>query len=137
VILLDTHILLWVAADDKRLGRKVRETIVAAAAAGNVIISAISFWEIGLLIEKRRLALSVPLADFAATIEQRHDIRVIPVDTGIAIETANLPPGVHGDPGDRVLVATARRLACPLATTDGKILTYAAEGHLLAIDASR
>jgi PIN domain nuclease of toxin-antitoxin system len=137
VILLDTHILLWLAEDDKRLGKQARETIGTAAAAGNVIVSAISFWEIGMLIEKSRIALSMPLGDFAEILGQRHDIRVAPVDARIAIETANLPPGLHGDPGDRMLVATARHLACPLATTDGKILTYSAQGHLQAIDASR
>jgi PIN domain nuclease of toxin-antitoxin system len=137
VILLDTHILLWLVEDDKRLGKKARETINGAAAAGKVIVSAISFWEIGLLIEKRRIALSMPLGDFAEMVGRRREIRVAPVDARIAVETANLPPGLHGDPGDRILVATARHLACPLATTDGKILAYAAQGHVQAIDASR
>jgi PIN domain nuclease of toxin-antitoxin system len=136
VILLDTHILLWVIEDDRRLGKNARKTIGEGSAAGNVIVSAISFWEIGLLIEKRRLALAMPLGDFAAIVGQRHDISVAAVDASIAIGTASLP-GLHGDPGDRILVATARHLACPLATTDGKILAYAAQGHLQAIDASR
>jgi PIN domain nuclease of toxin-antitoxin system len=136
VILLDTHILLWLAEGDERLGRQARATIGDAAAAGSAIVSAISFWEIGMLIEKRRVALSMPLGDFAETIGRRGDIRIVPVDARIAVETANLPPGLHGDPADRILVATARTLACPLATTDGKILTYAAQGHLQAIDAS-
>jgi PIN domain nuclease of toxin-antitoxin system len=137
VILLDTHILLWMAENDDRLGRKARDAIGKEAAAGNVIVSAISFWEIGMLIEKRRIALSMPLGDFAEMLARRREIRVAPVDARIAIETAELPPGLHGDPGDRILVATARHLACPLATTDGKILAYAAQGHLQAIDASR
>ena len=137
MILLDTHILLWLVEDDKRLGRKARGTIGAAAAAGKVIVSAISFWEIGMLIEKRRIALSMPLGDFAETVGQRRDIGIVPVDARIAIETANLPSGLHGDPGDRILVATARHLACALATTDGKILAYSAQGHVQAIDASR
>jgi len=136
VILLDTHILLWVTEDDERLGKQARKRIGAEAAAGNVIVSAISFWEIGMLIEKRRIALSMPLGDFAEIVGRRNDIRVVSVDARIAIETANLPPGLHGDPGDRILVATARHLACPLATTDGKILTYAAQGHLQVINAS-
>ena len=136
MILLDTHILLWVIEDDGRLGKKARKAIAEEAAAGNLIVSAISFWEIGLLIEKRRLALAMPLADFAEIVGRRQDIRVAVVDASIAIGTANLA-GLHGDPGDRILVATARHLACPLATTDGKILAYAAQGHLQAIDASR
>ena len=137
MILLDTHILLWLVEGDNRLGRQVRARIATEAAAENVVVSTISFWEIGLLIEKNRIALSMPLGDFAEVVTRRGDIKVVPVDTGIAVGTASLPPGLHGDPGDRMLVATARHLACPLATTDGKILTYAAQGHLQAIDASR
>ena len=136
MILLDTPILLWLVEDDRRLGRKARGTIGAAAAAGKVIVSAISFWEIGMLIEKRRIALSMPLGDFAEIVGQRRDIGIMPVDARIAIETANLPSGLHGDPGDRILVATARHLACALATTDGEILGYSAQGHVQAIDAS-
>jgi PIN domain nuclease of toxin-antitoxin system len=137
VILLDTHILLWLTDGDERLGKQTREAIDRAAAAGNVIVSAISFWEIGMLIEKRRIALAVPLGDFAAMVGKRHDIAITPVDTGIAIETAHLPPSLHGDPGARILVATARHLDCPLATTDSKILAYAAQGQVKTIDASR
>ena len=135
MILLDTHILLWLVEGDNRLGRQVRARIATEAAAENVVVSTISFWEIGLLIEKNRIALSMPLGDFAEVVTRRGDIKVVPVDTGIAVGTASLPPGLHGDPGDRMLVATARHLVCPLATTDGKILTYAAQGHLQAIDA--
>jgi PIN domain nuclease of toxin-antitoxin system len=137
LILLDTHILLWLVEGDEHLGRMARKRVGDAAKAGDAIISAISFWEIGLLIEKGRMALSMPLAYFAEILVGRHDIKVAPVDSRIAIETAALPSGLHGDPGDRMLVATARHLACPLATTDGKILAYAAQGHVQAINASR
>jgi PIN domain nuclease of toxin-antitoxin system len=136
VILLDTHILLWMTEDDDRLGRKTRKRIAEEATAGNVIVSAISFWEIGMLMEKGRLALSMALGDFADMLARRREIRIVSIDARVAIGTANLPPGLHGDPGDRMLVATARHLACPLATTDGKILAYAAQGHVQAIDAA-
>ena len=136
MILLDTNILLLMAEGDNRLGSKARRRIDAEVAARNVIVSAISFWEIGMLIEKSRISLSMPLADFAEMLVQRREIKLVSVDARIAIETANLPPGLHGDPGDRILVATARHLACPLATTDGKILAYAAQGHAQAIDAA-
>ncbi|HEY5721193.1 MAG TPA: type II toxin-antitoxin system VapC family toxin [Allosphingosinicella sp.] len=137
MILLDTHTLLWMAEGDDRLGRKARKTIGEEAAAGNVIVSAISFWEMGMLIEKGRIALSMALGDFAEMLARKSGVRVMPVDAGVAIETANLPPGLHGDPCDRILVATARHLSCPLATRDRRILAYAAKGYVRAIDASR
>lgn len=136
MILLDTHILIWLAEDDVHLGRQMRETI-GSAAAGDVIVSAISFWEIGMLLEKRRIALSLPLADFARSTATRPDLKVVPVSTEIAVETADLPHGLPGDPGDRILVATARHLGCPLATTDRKILAYSEQGHVQALDARR
>jgi PIN domain nuclease of toxin-antitoxin system len=135
VILLDTHVLLWLAEDDKRLGRQARETIDTAAAAGNVIVSAISFWEIGMLIEKGRIALSMPPGDFAEILGRRRDIEVAPVDARIAIEAANPPPGLHGDPCDRLIIATARARALPLLTADRLILACGKEGHVQVLDA--
>jgi PIN domain nuclease of toxin-antitoxin system len=75
----------------------------------------------------------MPLTSFAEQVSK--DIRVIPVDTQIAVESGCLPPGIHGDPGDRIIAAAARVLGTPLLTADGKLLAYAAAGHLQAIDA--
>jgi PIN domain nuclease of toxin-antitoxin system len=135
VILLDTHALLWLAYDREELGRQARETIKDNAETASLAIPAILFWELGVLIEKRRYVLPMPLADFAVVVADQMGIKVIPVDTKIAIESGSLPPGLHGDPGDRLIVATARTIACPLLTSDSKLLAYAAAGHLQAIDA--
>lgn len=137
MILLDTNVLLWIVNDDVRLGSEARDILERASSAGQVAVSAISFWEIGLLLSKRRIALAMPLADFAAAIANAPAFRVVPVDWDIAVEAGSLPAGIHGDPGDRILIASARQLGCPMATTDGKILQHAAAGHLAAIDARR
>jgi len=136
MILLDTHVLLWLAEDEARLGKRTREIIASSAAAGNVAVSAISFWEIGMLLSKNRIGLVVSLADFAEAVADKQAFKVIPVDSKIAVETANLPRGIHRDPADRMLIATARHLTCPLATTDSRILAYSAEGHVRTLDAS-
>ena len=137
VILLDTGVLLWMVTGDERLGSEAREMIERASSAREAAVSAISFWEIGLLLSKRRVALSMPLADFAAAISTEGAFRVVPVDVAIAVEAGSLPVGIHGDPGDRILIASARQLGWPLVTSDAKILDYAAAGHVAVIDARR
>jgi len=135
VILLDTNALIWLGNDDPQLGAGARKTIQTEVGSRGVTISAISFWEIGLLIEKSRVALPLPLADFAVFVTVAIGIRVVPVNSKVAVESGNLPPGLHGDPGDRLIAATARVFACPLLTSDGKLLRYGTAGHLQAIDA--
>jgi PIN domain nuclease of toxin-antitoxin system len=137
VILLDTNVVLWIVSGDVRLGREAQEIVERASSAREVAVSAISFWEIGLLLSKRRIDLAMPLADFAAAIAQERSFRVIPVDAAVAVEAGSLPPGIHGDPGDRILIATARALGCPLVTADRQILSYASKGQVAVIDARR
>ena len=134
VILLDTHVLLWLANNDARLGEQAHIVIKEAAASRVIAVSAISFWEIGLLIEKQRISMPLQLTDFAALVSKR-GIRVAPVNSRIAVESGSLPPGLHGDPGDRLIAATARALACTLLTSDTKLLDYSAAGHVEALDA--
>ena len=137
MILLDTHVLLWLAYDDPCLGEQARHIIKEAAGSQAIIVSAISFWEIGLLIEKGRISMPLPLTEFATLLGKRRDIKVAPVNSRIAVESGILPTGLHGDPGDRLIAATARVLACSLLTSDAKLLTYSAAGHLRTIDARR
>lgn len=137
VILLDTHVLLWLANDDMRLGVQARIIIEEAASSRAIVVSAISFWEIGLLIEKKRVSMPLPLADFAALISKIKGIRVAPVNSRIAVESGSLPAGLHGDPGDRLIAATARTFACSLLTSDDKLLDYGAAGHVRTLDVRR
>jgi PIN domain nuclease of toxin-antitoxin system len=136
VILLDTSVIIWFIEGSPQLGAQTRLRINGAAT-GQLCVCAMSFWEIGLLLSKRRLALTMSTADLAQSLEEDDRFRVVPVDSAIAIEAGTLPQGIHGDPGDRMLIATARLRACPLLTSDSKILAYAAQGHVQAIDARR
>jgi len=135
VILLDTHVVVWSLLDAAELGKRARSIVAEAIDARTVAVSAIMFWELGILIEKRQLSLTIPLTSFAEQVSKH--IQIIPVDTQIAVESGCLPPGIHGDPRDRIIAAAARVLACPLLTADGKLLDFAAAGHLQAIDARR
>jgi PIN domain nuclease of toxin-antitoxin system len=133
VILLDTHVVAWSLLDAAELGKRARLIVTEAIDARTAAVSAIMFWELGILIEKRQLSLAMPLTSFAEQVSE--NIQIIPVDKQIAVESGSLPTGIHGDPGDRIIAAAARILGCPLLTADKKLLAYAAAGHLQAIDA--
>ncbi len=137
MILLDTNALLWLAESDSRLGNEARETIARFAGAAEILVSPISFWELGLLLSKGRISLSKPLAQWADAVAERTEFKMVPIDAAIAIEAGQLPGNLHGDPGDRFLIATGRVMRAKLLTSDRKILAYAEAGHVRALDARR
>ncbi len=85
-------------------------------------LSAISLWEVAMLVELNRLSLDVPLADWLATASHPRTVRVIPISPAIAAGTALLPSSFHRDPADRLIVATCRELDAPLVTHDRLIM---------------
>lgn len=96
-------------------------------------MSVVSGWEIGLLARKRRLTLDLePLAWFERFLAAP-GIRLVPLSLKAALLSSVLPEPFHGDPADRMLVATARELDATLVTRDRKILAYAEAGHLRAM----
>lgn len=135
MILLDTHALLWLIDDHDRLGRQARRRITNST--GDIHLSAMSFWEIAMLIDKRRIALAMPLKGWMERLFATGGFKTVSIDPAIAVDAGSLPGAIHGDPCDRTIIATARSLVCPILTADRAILDYAALGHVLAIDAGR
>ena len=121
MILLDTHVLLWFRFGDDRLGAEPRRTIEHAWGAGEVAVSAVSFWEISLLHSKRRLALLQEIGAWRRRL-LREGLKEIPVDGEIGIRAAELV-GFHADPADRLIVSTALD-GHRLATADRLILDW-------------
>jgi PIN domain nuclease of toxin-antitoxin system len=134
MILLDTNVLLWRTGDDKRLSKQARRAIDQAVDRNAACASAISLWEMAMLIRKQRIRLGQPLREWSRIIFGPQGLRLVPVDEMIAIDAGELE-GIHGDPADRTIIATARAMACPLLTADHEILAYAEQGHVQAIDA--
>ena len=77
-----------------------------------------------MLINKGRLILSMDVESWFDEVTQIDGVRFIPVDNEIAIKSTVLPGVFHKDPADRMIVATARKLAVPLVTADQKIQNY-------------
>ena len=134
MILLDTHVLVWLAEDSKRLGEAARTAIRSAE--GELHLSAMSFWELGMLLSKRQITLAMPLPRMLEEVTAVSRMTILPITAEIAIDAHTLPR-LHGDPVDRLLMATARAFDCPLMTGDHVIAEYAAAGHVRTIDARR
>ncbi|HEX8668538.1 MAG TPA: type II toxin-antitoxin system VapC family toxin [Allosphingosinicella sp.] len=134
MILLDTNVLLWRTGEDSRLSKQARRRIDEAVDRNEACVSAISLWEIAMLLRKRRINLNQPLREWSKIAFGSQGLRLVPMDETIAIDAGELE-GIHGDPGDRTIIATARAMACPLLTADRAILAYGAAGHVRVVDA--
>ena len=77
-----------------------------------------------MLVKAGRLALSMDVAEWLTVAEEIEAIRFVPVDNEIGVKSTELPGEFHKDPADRIIVATARKLAAPLVTADEKIRAY-------------
>ncbi|MHB8742731.1 MAG: type II toxin-antitoxin system VapC family toxin [Sulfuricaulis sp.] len=126
VIMLDTHVLTWWVNGGGELTKGARRAIEqeGKAEAGVIMVSAISAWEIAMLVNKGRLVLSMDVQSWLQTVMKIPYVRFIPVDNDIALKSTMLPEPFHKDPADRMIVATARALAVPLVTSDGNIQAY-------------
>ena len=125
MIVLDTHVLLWWVNGADLLSSAAEKVIrKTLAQGGEIIVSTISAWEISMLIDKGRLVLGMDVESWFDEVTQIDGVRFIPVDNEIAIKSTVLPGEFHKDPADRMIVATARKLAVSLVTADQKITNY-------------
>lgn len=132
MILLDTHVLIWQEQGDLRLGPLTRRAVARALQEDRAAVCAISFWEIGMRVQKGRLDLLLDLSAWRQDLLNK-GLNEIPVDGSIAAK-AGLLPDIHGDPADRIIVATALT-GHQLVTADGKILGW--PGPLNRLDARK
>lgn len=124
MILLDTHILVWWISNPEKLSEKAKKSIEKEQKSGTILISAISVWEIYLLVKKGRLRFTVDTQIWFDTIEHLPFVRFIPIDNQIAAKSVTLQGEFHADPADRMIVATAREKGASLITADERILKY-------------
>ncbi len=137
-ILLDTHIWVWLMEGSEReLGSVSLKSLEKASIESALVISVISIWEVAMLDVKARIQLSLDCLAWVDKALTAPGIRLQALTPAIAIESTRLPSLLHGDPVDRILVATARRIGASLATRDERILKYANSGHLQVIDARK
>lgn len=133
-LLLDTHTWVWLNNGSSELNKKIIQCIENAAENGRVFISAISVWEIATLCAKKRLILRTSLKEWVDEALSQVGVELVPISPDISIESSELPNGFHGDPADRLIIATARIKRMVILTRDSKILSYANEGFIQAIE---
>lgn len=137
-LLLDTHIWVWyVENEPKRYSRRIEPLVEAAVQRGDLLVSAISVWEIAQLEAIRRIELSQDVRTWVGRALAFPGVRLKGLSPAIAIESTRLPGSLHRDPADRILIATARLTGAALVTCDTRILAYAKQGHVRIVDATR
>ena len=125
MLLIDTHVLVWWVGGTGDLSSLAQQSMEQTLAdEGEICISSISAWEIAMLLRKGRLLLSMDVESWLDEVSAIEGVRFLPVDNDIAVKSATLPGDFHNDPADRMIVATARKLAVSLVTADEKILEY-------------
>lgn len=137
MIVLDTHVLIWTAEADSRLGEASRRLIDEKSTNGCILVPAISLWEIAMLVAKGRLALGQDVRTWTDSVISLRGIELAALLPHISLDAVSLPGKFHSDPADRMIVATARHHQATLVTADRQILDYAAQGHLIVQDAQR
>ncbi len=131
MLLLDTHVLIWLDEGNPRIGKTALTLIDESLASGQLGVATISFWEVAMLVEKQRLTMLTELDIWRADLLQAGLVE-IPLQGATAIRAGQLAL-FHGDPADRMIVATAVENSATLMTADEKILSWSRFHH--AIDA--
>jgi PIN domain nuclease of toxin-antitoxin system len=135
-VVLDTHTFIWLLVGDRRLSSVVVEVIRQAAGTNQVFVSAITPWEIAMLVAKNKLTFASDVGTWLDDALSQPGITLAPLTPAIAVDSVRLPGTLHGDPADRIIVATARRLRATLITADAKLLAYGRSGHTAVLDTS-
>ena len=130
-VLLDTNALIWLLGDSVELGARATEEIEHALRSSRLMTSAASFWEVAMLVEKKRITLDRPVHRWRSDA-LRSGIEEVPLDGELAIESVALAD-LRGDPIDRFIVATAIQTQATLVTSDTRLLAW--KGPVTCIDA--
>ena len=133
--LLDTHAWVWLMNGSERLGQKARKAIQRSLAEEAVLVSAISPWEVAMLVSKARLVLDRDVGEWIKAALALHGMRLEPISPDVAVASTRLPGILHADPADRLIAATARHHRSTLITADQLLLDYSKAGHIETLKA--
>ncbi len=133
-LLLDTHIWLWLISGNPILSPLARKAIDRGKEREHLLISPISVWEISMLVERKRISLDMDLTDWLNQWIESPGILIAEFSFQVALLSNKLPGNLHGDPADRILIATAYQENAVLVTADEKILSYGKDSFISVYD---
>ena len=124
-LLLDTHIALWFESGHERLLPATRDLLDGCwREGGTIYLSAISVWEIAMIVDAQRIKFHIPIEVWVDRFLVRPGIEAVPLALSAAARAYQLEHLEHRDPADRLLIATAIELGCPLVTYDERIRRF-------------
>jgi len=119
MILLDTHVLVWMASEPKQLSKRARQAIREARQTTGVAVATITLWELAWLAENGRIQVSTSVESFVRETVARVILK--PITPEIAALAVRLPAAFPKDPADRLITSTAMTEGTPLVTADARI----------------
>jgi PIN domain nuclease of toxin-antitoxin system len=130
-LVLDTHVWIWVMEGVRsELSTATIALIEEAGGRSQLAVSVLSVWEVAMLEAKRRITLSRSIDEWVNAALTAPGTRLVELTPEIALESTRLPAELHGDPADRIIVATTRVVGGTLITCDDRILEYSARSHV-------
>lgn len=133
MVLLDTHVLVWLVEGSPSLGRRAARLADRQLARDSLAVASISFWEMAMLADRARIVLEGPVEQWRLRVLGL-GVQEVSLTGDIAIAAARLPD-LHADPADRIIVATGVALGATLMTADERILNWT--GMVRRHDATR
>jgi PIN domain nuclease of toxin-antitoxin system len=121
VILLDTHVLLWLCLEPRRLSAAATTAIRKALAAGGIAIASITLWEVAMMIRLGRLVPRGTPETWLAELVARSGVVIREITPAIATLATQFPDEFPADPADRLIAATARSDGALLVTRDARL----------------
>jgi PIN domain nuclease of toxin-antitoxin system len=121
VILLDTHVLVWLAAEPKKLSRSAASAIRRSLRSGGIGAASISLWEIAVLLSTGRLRAPGTADGAIRLLLEKTRVTVLEITPDVAALATQFPESFPRDPADRLIAATARSRSIPLVTADERM----------------
>ena len=134
MVILDTHIAIWLLAAERRLTNAAAYSYIEnASQRGTLRIESISMFELGKRNEKDNVGFDLYVVDVIETLLETPGLQVAGIDSRVVTESLALGDAFPGDDADRIICATARALRGSLVTADSRIIGFAEEGGVRTI----